>query len=75
MNRLFLRKEGKSQRQSSWDRTGGNKDRITIEAGSTAVIVEMEGSGIIQHIWMTIAAKESIFVPQGADSDVLGSRE
>ncbi|TDF98784.1 glycoside hydrolase family 172 protein [Paenibacillus piri] len=58
MNNLFLRKEGKSQRQSSWDRSGRNKDRITIGAGSTAVIAEMEGSGIIQHIWMTMAAKD-----------------
>lgn len=57
MNQLYLRKEGTSRRLSSWDQTGGNRDFIVIGAGQTAAIAEIAGSGIIQHIWMTIAAK------------------
>ncbi|WP_233500851.1 glycoside hydrolase family 172 protein, partial [Paenibacillus antibioticophila] len=57
MNELYLRKEGTSRRQSSWDQTGGNRDFFVIGAGQTAAIAEIAGSGVIQHIWMTIAAK------------------
>ncbi|MEK5236518.1 glycoside hydrolase family 172 protein [Paenibacillus sp. FSL L8-0470] len=57
LSSLYLRKEGLSRRLSSWDQTGGNRDFIVIGAGHTAAIAEIEGSGIIQHIWMTIAAK------------------
>lgn len=58
MNALYVRKVGTSRRQSSWDQTGGNKDSIVIGANQTAAIAEMEGSGIIQHIWMTIASRD-----------------
>ncbi|UVI30609.1 glycoside hydrolase family 172 protein [Paenibacillus spongiae] len=58
MNSLYLRKEGKSCRQSSWDKTGGNMDFIVIKAGETAAIAEIEGAGVIQHIWMTVAAQD-----------------
>ncbi|UMV45654.1 DUF2961 domain-containing protein [Paenibacillus macerans] len=57
MNQLYLRKEGTSRRLSSWDQTGGNRDFIVIGAGQTAVIAEIASSGVIQHIWITIAAK------------------
>jgi Protein of unknown function (DUF2961) len=58
MYNLYLRKEGKSKRLSSWDKTGRNKDFITIPAGTTSVIADIEGSGIINHIWMTVASKD-----------------
>lgn len=58
MHQLYLRKEGKSKRLSSWDQTGKNKDCITIPAGKACVIAEVEGSGVIQHIWMTIASQD-----------------
>lgn len=45
-------------RQSSWDRTGGNKDNVTIDPGDRHVMAEIEGPGQITHIWMTIAAAD-----------------
>ncbi|WP_201002623.1 glycoside hydrolase family 172 protein [Paenibacillus glycanilyticus] len=58
MHELYLRREGTSHRDSSWDRTGGNRDFLEIKAGTTAVISDIEGSGIIKHIWMTIGARD-----------------
>lgn len=44
----------KSKRISSYHQTGGNKDSITIESGETATIGEIEASGVIKHIWITM---------------------
>jgi hypothetical protein len=58
MHNLYMRKEGASKRISSWDRTGGNKDNVTIKAGEAYVIADIAGSGVIQHIWTTVAVSE-----------------
>ena len=41
LSNLSLLKSGRSRRQSSWDRSGGNKDNITIMPRSKAVLAEM----------------------------------
>jgi hypothetical protein len=46
-----------SARVSSYDRSGGNKDSLTIPPGGTAVLAELKGPGAIHHIWVTIAAE------------------
>ena len=46
-----------SRRVSSYDRSGGNRDSLTIEPGGTAVLAEVPGPGAIHHIWTTIAAE------------------
>jgi hypothetical protein len=46
----------RSRRQSSYDRTGGNTDFISIKAGERAVLADIAGCGIIKHIWFTIHA-------------------
>ena len=46
-----------SLRISSYDRTGGNRDSISIEPGATAVLAEINGPAAIHHIWVTIAAE------------------
>ncbi len=46
-------KTGRSKRESSWDRTGGNRDFVVVEPGQTAVIANIEGAGCIRHIWLT----------------------
>lgn len=46
----------KSKRVSSFDRTGGNEDKINhIKDGVTQTIFDVKGAGIINHIWITIA--------------------
>jgi len=46
-----------SRRVSSYDRSGGNSDSLSIDPGATAVLAEIPGPGAVHHIWMTIAAE------------------
>jgi hypothetical protein len=46
----------KSRRISSYDRSGGNRDRFeNIPDGERRTIFQVDGSGMINHIWITIA--------------------
>jgi hypothetical protein len=46
----------KSKRISSYDQTGKNDDRFAgIKPGTKKVLFDVKGSGIINHIWITIA--------------------
>ena len=47
----------RSKRISSFDRTGGNNDRLSISPGETAVLAEISGPAAIHHIWVTINAE------------------
>jgi hypothetical protein len=47
-----------SRRASSWDRSGGNDDRLHIQPGQTAILADITGPGCIKHIWVTIACDE-----------------
>ena len=47
----------RSKRISSFDRTGGNNDRLNIPPGKTVTLAEITGPGAIHHIWVTIAAE------------------
>jgi hypothetical protein len=47
---------GRSKRVSSYDRSGGNNDRLEhIANGERRTLFEVEGAGVINHIWVTIA--------------------
>lgn len=46
-----------TRKQSSYDRTGGNKDSWRIGPGETLNVFESPGPGIITHIWFTIDAQ------------------
>jgi D-arabinan exo alpha-(1,3)/(1,5)-arabinofuranosidase (non-reducing end) len=54
---LAMIKDGvSSKRVSSYDKSGGNNDRFTkIADGEKRTIFDVEGVGIINHIWITIA--------------------
>jgi len=43
-----------TKRRSSYDRTGGNDDFVAIGAGETAALAEIDGAGIVKHIWCTV---------------------
>ena len=49
----------RSLKQSSFDRTGGNRDAWQIMPGGTQTVFESDGPGIVSHIWFTIDAESS----------------
>jgi hypothetical protein len=53
---LSTLRDVESKRISSWDRTGGNADFLTIAPKSSATLAEITGAGAIKHIWFTIAS-------------------
>lgn len=57
LSSLSTIKDGvKSKRVGSYDRSGGNNDRISnIKDGEKATIMQVSGAGIIKHIWITIS--------------------
>jgi len=48
---LAWRRSGRRLRISSYDRKGGNDDRIYVKPGDKAVIADIAGAGCITHIW------------------------
>jgi hypothetical protein len=52
----------RSKRISSYDRTGGNADFVSIEPGKTKQIAEIKGPGCIKHIWITINAEDKNYL-------------
>jgi len=57
LGRLGERQNFGSKRISSFDRTGGNRDSLTIEPGKTVELAAIRGPAAIHHIWTTIAAE------------------
>lgn len=49
----------RSLKQSSFDRTGGNRDFWPIAPGATQTVFESDGPGVITHIWFTISAQSA----------------
>jgi len=43
---------------STYDTTGGNRDRFEIAPGDSAVLLDLEGSGIIRRLWITVASQD-----------------
>jgi hypothetical protein len=48
----------RTRRASSWDRTGGNRDRLCVAPGETVTLLDTGGAGRITHIWATSACRE-----------------
>lgn len=47
-------------RFSSYDRSGGNRDSIVVEPGQTVVLAEVQGAGVLTHMWFTIASGDPL---------------
>jgi hypothetical protein len=41
-------------RSSSWDRSGGNADSVAVDPGQAATVLDVQGAGVVTHIWFTI---------------------
>ncbi|MCK5811738.1 MAG: DUF2961 domain-containing protein [Clostridiales bacterium] len=63
LDTLTTFKNFKAKRISSYDKTGGNADSISVKGNEEKVIANIEGPGKIKHIWCTI------FGPWGPDDD------
>ena len=50
--------DAKSRRISSYDKSGGNDDFISIKAGEKVDIAKIDGAGMIKHIWITLASSD-----------------
>jgi hypothetical protein len=56
LNLARINTDARSKRISSFDRSGGNNDRMEkIQDGESRTLFEVSGAGIINHIWITIA--------------------
>ena len=55
-------KDAVSKRESSYDKTGGNRDFWRVEPGETSVMADVKGAGCIKHIWMTIRCYDEMYL-------------
>src|SRR5947209_9546619 len=53
-------RNAKRRRASSWDRTGGNADSLSIPASETVTLAAIDGAGSVTHIWFTIASDDPL---------------
>jgi hypothetical protein len=56
--------EYRSLKQSSHDRTGGNRDAFLVPAGATQTLLESNEAGAITHIWFTIAGQSQMHLKE-----------
>lgn len=51
LGNLVVKDNFRSKRVSSWDRTGKNRDFISLGPGETRVLADIKGAGCIKHIY------------------------
>lgn len=56
---LFRKSSARSRRASSYDRSGGNADRINLSPGERRTFMEAQGPGCIKHIWTTMSSGDT----------------
>lgn len=61
LSSLATLEHGRTRRISSYDRTGGNRDCITIPAGRAVTIAAINGAGCIRHVWFTINHPDPLY--------------
>lgn len=62
LSRLPIIRKAKRRRESSWDKTGGNRDFIMIKPNEKSTIASISGAGCITHIWFAVMCKEKYFL-------------
>ena len=53
---------GRTKRISSYNRTGGNADKIDIAPGETVTFAKIDGPGCIRHIWITVGHADPMYL-------------
>jgi len=51
---LSILRDYESQRSSSYDPSGGNRDYRSLQAGETLTLLDADGPGEIRHVWVTM---------------------
>src|SRR5918994_6173191 len=64
-------RSSRRRRASSWDRSGGNDDRLHLEPGSTATLASIGGAGCVNHVWITVANESMGRTPAAPEPDFL----
>ena len=59
---LWQYKNYKAKRESSYDRSGRNADAVPIEIGETKTLADVDGPGVITHIWFTINCQDEQYL-------------
>ena len=59
---LIVPQPFQAARVSSYDTSGGNADAWRIGAGETRVLADLDGPGIISHVWMTIWSRDPLYL-------------
>ena len=54
--------DASSRRLSSWDRSGGNDDRLHVQPGQRVGLGRVDRPGVVRHIWMTVASPEQHYL-------------
>lgn len=54
-------RNSRSRRVSSYDTAGGNADAKNIPPGETLTLAQMDGAGVINHIWFTISHDDMLY--------------
>jgi len=57
-DRLLTPGPGQFLHVSSYDTSGGNRDRHEIAPGDSVVLLELEGPGVIRQLWITVASSD-----------------
>ena len=55
---LLTPAQGEFVHVSSYDTAGGNRDRFEIAPGDSAVLLDLEGAGVIRRLWVTVASQD-----------------
>jgi len=56
--RLFTTPTSRFVHVSSYDTTGGNRDRYEIAPGDSAVLLDLDGPGVVRRLWLTVASDD-----------------
>ena len=60
-------RSSRRKRASSWDRSGGNDDWLTLSPGQTAILADVSGAGCVNHIWITAAPERTALLSSEPD--------
>lgn len=59
---LYRARPGVSRRASSFDTSGANRDAFTLKPGEKRTLAQLRGSGVIRHIWFTMASEDQEYL-------------